>query len=796
MLKHYYSRITLLSVLSLFVLINFSSCSNTKYLRDNQSLYEETAVTVLSTSKVKDEKIPELKKELIKLARPKPNTKVLGLFKFRLWLYNRNKEKRKGFRAWLTQKIGEKPVLMDSTLLERSVRIMNNYLFNKGYFNSSINYTVHTKNQHTKVQYTATIAHPYEISSLAWPTDTLALGKLLKKHKDKSLLKVNSQFDASILQAEIKRITNLVKNHGYYDFKSQYIHFNIDSTQEQGKVAIDLLIKPPSPPDTIHKVYHINNIFINAQFDPSASKEIYVDTLLIDDYHFITPAIKKFKPEMITDFLLIEKNDLYIQRNYDYVINQLLELGVFKFVNIRYEKVDKIDRQNWLNCYIYLTPNEKTLLSAEAEVNTQSRITNSLWGTALNFSYTNRNAFQGAEAFSFSLLSGLEFNQNPEEQGIINTLDISGKFNLAIPKFLTPIPIKRVSRFYRPKTNITLGVNYLRRINLYTLNSYNFTFGYDWRQNSQKRHIFNPIAINLLGLLDKTPELENAFDQNPLLRKSLEEQVLIGTNYSFIYSTQNLNKTESFSFLRANVDLSGNTVYFFEKVAKAAGIVDADKPIKVLSNKYSQYARFELDLRHYHVFNKRHTLVGRFNGGLGIYYGNSDVLPYVKQFFVGGANSMRAFEIRSIGPGNFGKAILPEDVIFNEFDRTGDIKLEANIEYRFNITSLLKGAVFTDIGNIWLLEEERRTIDPVTGMIFFGRPTGEFLFPTFLTQLGIGSGVGLRIDFSYFVMRFDFAVPIRKPQLAEGEKWIKVDFKNKAWREDNLKLRLAIGYPF
>ncbi|OWY19143.1 hypothetical protein C7N43_01770 [Sphingobacteriales bacterium UPWRP_1] len=795
----------LLLLTLLYLALVLGSCSNVKHLPQGKSLYTATSIHIDPTAQITDKYT--VKKDLYALSRPKPNKKMMGVLRFKLSVYTQTKNKKKGFGKWLNEKIGEPPVLLDTALLERTKRNMQQYMFNHGYFNNAVSFTTEEKNRRSQVTYNVTAISPYKVKNIYYPSDTIdTINSLVRNMQPQALIKPGHEFNVDKLQAEINRIAYELHCKGYYDLISKDLFFELDSTQGTRTIDVYLKVKPPATGGK-HKSYTINNVYVFPDYEVGKPPAAYTDTLQVNNFHYIASNKNRFNPNTITGVLLLKKGDLYSQKNWEYSLNHLLGLGVFKFVNVKFEKADTSANNPMLDCRILLTPARRMGISGEVELNNRAQqsvlgaATSSLLGTAATLSYKNKNLLGGAEAFSFTLFTGLELNpQNRKsaitDNALINTLNLSGELQLAVPKFIVPFKLQNQSRYFLPKTNIRLSASYLRRINFYTLNSFNINFGYDWNENSRKRHLFNPVSASLLSLRNKEAAFEEQLAQNSFLRRSFEEQIIAGSNYTYIYNTQNISQAVNFIYFKAGFDLAGNTLYAADRLLKVSGAINKDKQVKILGSSYAQYARAEFDIRHYNLLSRGNSLVSRFNVAVGVPYGNSAVLPYVKQYFVGGPNSVRAFRIRSIGPGSFGAYAVPDTIVIDEFDRTGDIKIEANLEWRFPIVSMLKGALFTDLGNIWTLRSETSGTDPDTGEPIVTRPGGRFGFGTFWSQIAIGTGAGIRLDFSYFVMRFDLGVPIHNPSLSNSEQWPVKNMFEKKWLRSNTNLNLAIGYPF
>ena len=370
----------------------------------------------------------------------------------------------------------------------------------------------------------------------------------------------------------------------------------------------------------------------------------------------------------------------------------------------------------------------------------------------------------------------MEKTENPTSQ-FFNSLEATGSAAITFPRFLVPFKFENASKRFRPTTKATLELNYFLRRDLFSRNSIDLTFGYDWQVNQERRHLLTPFSINFITL-NPTDTFQVLLNENPRLRSSYEQRFILGIDYSYIYNEQRERK-RNYNYFRGDISLAGNSMQAIQSIV--GGNKNEDGQYEIFNNPYAQFAKAELEFRNYRLFTGNTQLVTRFIGGLGVPYGNSDVLPYVKQFIIGGTNSLRGWTVRTLGPGsdttNIGTILL---------DQTGDVKLEGNAEFRFDVFSRLKGALFVDAGNIWTI-----TDDP-------DRTNEEFKFDRFAKEIAVDAGVGFRLDFTYFIFRFDIGIPLRDPSLPDGERWIanEINLGSKEWRQENLLLNLAIGYPF
>jgi outer membrane protein insertion porin family len=502
------------------------------------------------------------------------------------------------------------------------------------------------------------------------------------------------------------------------------------------------------------------------------------DTLRIDGCNYID-LDKKFDPDVIVRSIFFRKGAAYSRNKHDLTLNRLMNLGVFKFVNIRFVNADSAGIPR-LEPHIYLTPLSLKNLRFELEGVSQS---NNLAGPVLNSSYRNRNLFGGAELFTLSFEAGLEIPVGGGQSGG-NSYEIGTRGELELPKFVTPFRLDNVSSLFVPKTHIVLGFNLLNRLLYYQLFSVDASFGYNWKESISKEHNFNPLSITFAHLTNTTQKFNDLLSANPLLQKSFEEQFIIGQNYSFTYNDQLEKDHMNHVYFKGSIDLSGNLLQLVQSLF-IKHQATPNTPYNIFGTTYSEYYKFDIDWRYYYnTIDQRSSIASRLIAGIGVPYGNSATLPYVKQFYIGGTNSVRAFSVWGLGPGSYR---TPDSIAAKSFlEQAGDIKLEANTEYRFPIISIIKGALFVDAGNIWLLNE-----DP-------NRPGSKFSGKTFLDEIAVGTGFGVRLDLSFFILRFDLAFPLRIPYLPQGERWVinKINFGDPSWRKNNLAFNIAIGYPY
>jgi outer membrane protein assembly factor BamA len=751
-------------VLSAFAL----GCSNTAYLAKGEKLYTGADVNIEEKKDVPN--TGDLKNQLDLLVKPEPNGKLLGLFRFKLWLYN---------IGIFKESLGEPPVLLQSVVPDRVVARMRTLLENKGYFWADVRYTVHEAENTADIQYNVAIQSPYRINGITVKGGNDALVEAIRSTMGETLLTAGDQYDLGKLKQERERIDAALKEKGYFYFSPDLIVFQADSTAGNRTVDLSLQVKRDLPVEATRS-YTIGNIYIYSGYALNRDSVIIPagGTVSVDGCTYID-LDQEFQPDVILRSVFFKKGAAYSRKNHDLTLNRLMNLGVFKFVNIRFVNDDSAGIPR-LEPHIYLTPLSIKNIRFELQGVSKS---NNLAGPVFNSSFRNRNLFGGAELFTLSFEAGLEIpiGGGPSAG---NSYEIGTRGELDLPKFVTPFRLDNLSSLFVPKTRIVLGLSLLHRLEYYQLLSVDASFGYNWKESITKEHNLSPLSMTFAHLTGTTQKFNDLLSNNPLLRKSFEEQFIIGQNYSFTYNDQLEKDHKNHLYFKGSIDLSGNLLNLVQSLFIKHSATP-DTPYKIFGTTYAQYYKFDIDVREYfNAIDQTASIASRLIAGIGVAYGNSATLPYVKQFYVGGSNSVRAFVPRGLGPGSYK---IPDSVAVKSFfDQVGDIKLEANTEYRFPIVSILKGALFVDAGNIWLLRE-----DP-------GRPGGTFSSKTFLDEIAVGTGFGLRLDLSFFILRFDLAFPLRVPSLPTNERWVinKINFGDPSWRKNNLALNIAIGYPY
>jgi outer membrane protein assembly factor BamA len=771
------------------------SCQVSKKLEHNQYLLTKNIIHN-SNKEISND-------ELLKVVKQKPNRKIFWFVRFHLTVYNMfNREKETKWNKWWKTTIGEEPVIFDSLSMNTSSKQITKYLQAKGYFNATVKDSAqHRKNIKKKrvwVHYNIKANKPYKIKNIKYIVDDIYIKNKVLSDTINSLLKKGNNYDIDLLSKERDRITTILKNDGYFYFSREYIYFKVDSSLQNHQLDItvdikNISIKSTGNSDSVvsekHKQYYINKIEILTPASLSIVDSVKYDTLQSDDYIFIFKNKLRYNPKAITQCIFVKREQLFRVNAVEQTYNKLSNTRAFKFVNIQfnevaYDSVKNKDGKHYLDCKIRLVSSKAQSYSIEAlGTNSAGNL-----GIAGNIIYQHKNIFRNFENFNFKIKGGMEFqNTNLAEDNDLlnhylpfNTYEYGSEMSLSIPGFLLPVSADKFSKSSYPKTLLSIGYNFQQRPHFWRSIT-NAVFGYEWKETEYKKHIINPAELNIVNIFKDVffNEQINA-TKDLLIINSYQNHLTTATNYSFIYNNQDINKARNFSYFKGNIEFAGNLLRginnlgnkfllnkFLETRKDSTGIY------RIFGINYAQYMRADIDYRYYNIINNKISLVFRFYTGVGVTYGNSSVMPFEKSFWLGGANSLRAWHMKGVGPGSY------YDSLGTGYDKTADMALETNLEYRFKIYRILEGAVFADAGNIWLLKKDSKRIG------------SEFELNRFYKEIALGTGLGFRLNFSYFIIRFDGAIPLRDPKLPENKRWLGKDITTK-----DIIFNIAIGYPF
>jgi len=756
---------------SVFVIFSYllSSCTGLSNLPEGEKLYTGAKIKLETTGQV-DKKL--IKSVISEALRPEPNNSYFGM-RPQLMLYQMPGENPTTKLGQWIKKRGDAPVLMRQVRPQATAAIIDARLFNMGIFNSITDYKIVEKKHTSGIIYTSYIHKPFTIKDLDSAISDDSLSAVILSGKDKSLIKQGDNYNLDVLKNERIRIDALLKNKGYFYFNPDYLLFKADTSMLSHTISLKLTLKQDIPENAL-TVYRINKVIINQDYSLNENTDSTQHAFQYENNLFTgIENDAKINPKVILRSVFLKKDDVYSRENHSITLNRLMTMGTFKFIQVRFSDSDTT-ANGYLDVTILMTPVANYTFQAGLDIVTKS---NDYSGPRINLSMLDRNAFKGAEMLNVSMAGSFEAQLGNNNN--LYSYSWNPQAELTLPRILAPFPINSTS-WYIPKTRFLLSYNYLKRVNYFDLNTFQFIYGYKWKDNIKIEQELNPINISYTTIRNQSETFIELLNANPFLKKSYEEQFISGASYLFTYNDQVIPGKKLQSYFQLRAETGGNLFSLAKSIAGEE--VSAENPSKILGSVYSQYAKLSVEGRSYYTFASRNKVAMRLFAGMAGSYGNSSTLPYSKQFFSGGPNSIRAFLINSLGPGTY----LQNTAVNSFLQLGGDVKVEMNAEYRFNIYKYFKGALFVDAGNVWLQKASASGI---------GTP---FMFSSFMNELAVGAGLGLRVDVSFFVLRFDLATPLRKPWLPENERWVlnQMKLSDPAWRTQNLVLNIAIGYPF
>ena len=641
-----------------FILLFFcllTSCNVTKDLKGNEYLVSKTSIKFKNPENIKKGK--KLKADLNQVIKPQPNS---GVFKFGLKIYQigERSKKKKGFRKWMQKNFGEAPAYYDEISQSRNRLRMKRLLKDNGFLRSDIEVDTLVKGKKIEMTYHVLTDGQYKINQIYLPSDTTAVGRLIRRNQKKTLLKEGTFYSEIALSSERTRLSEIASRDGYLEFNENHIYYFIDTIP--GTFTTDIYMRVKAPTDTpVHRRYRIGKTIIHSNYDLSNPDLVKKkDTIQIKSDLIILENDRLIDYQVLERMILQNEGDIVSQKLQNVSVSHLLDLGIFKFVNLKYERTTD-SLQSIVNRNFYLTPAFNQKISGNLELNNR---TGRFYGIAASGNYQHKNILKKAITFNTSISGGLE-TQIGNDLGFINTLQLNVEASLSAPRFILPFKVKPNSGLFIPQTTLKIGNDFQRRVSLFSINSSNFKLGYQWKETAEKQHLIYPFSINRVIVLNKTQEFEDVINANPRLENSFKNLFIGGLDYTYIFTNQSADIKKNYWFFKGNVRTSGNLTHL---AAKAFNFPkNTDGKYKLLSLPYAQFTSLEMDLRFYKKI-KKHTLATRISPAVGFSYGNSDVLPYIEQFFVGGANSLRAFRLRSVGPGGFVRATTSSNGVENQ----------------------------------------------------------------------------------------------------------------------------------
>jgi len=756
-----FTKLLIASVLLMLV----SSCNIYRYVPEKDYLF--TGSKISFDTKYKD--ASEIKSSLLSRTWPVPNNKTVFV-PISLVSYSISKPTdKKGLNHLLHDKFGEPPVLLSQANPADMRRRMVAQLHDMGFLNARVQDSVIIDKRKAHINFRVMPGVRYTIDTLIFPSDSSKLSKAIAATSELTLLKRGTPFSVERIKAERERIDLELRNKGYFYFTPDFLALAAD-TNHKNHVFTSIVVKPDVPAEA-KNTYTINNFIIYSNYSSDRDSVLHKIPSRQEDGFKHVDTLPRFKPVLFRQNILMKEGDLYSYESHKTTVQRMVNLNNFKFINTTFTPADSA-KTPALDVELFLTP--YTRRSLQAEIGAYSK-SNNFAGTELKLKLTNRNLFHKGDHIDLDLSAGYERLVKSKDNEYYSNQNYAGSVNFYRPVFYLPFKIRRIDSDYIPKNKISAGAEYMIKPKLYTARSVRFSFGYLWKTGDNWEHLFDPIVVNLVNPTNITPEYDSTLAEDPNLAKSFEKQFIVGGEYTLNYSNANTNSSIFRIYNSTSIGLSGNLLSLFVKPASISGDQEA-----LLGVPYAQYLLASNDFRVYMKLTERTTWVNRLFFGYGYSYANSQIMPYIKQFFIGGSNSLRAFRTGTLGPGSYSDSLITSQAV-----QAGEIKFEYNSEFRFKVMKYIYTAVFTDVGNIWYRKEQPDA--PGSG---FTR--------NWPKELAVDAGLGLRIDANIMVIRLDLAIPLRIPSLPEDQRWVidDIDIGSKQWRKDNVVLNIAFGYPF
>ena len=776
-----------------------AACNVTRSLPEGEYLLSKVSFNDDKTTP-RDERITADRDDLESYVRQSPNKRILGI-DFYVWVYEMANPQKTNWWNNFKRKIGEEPVLLDTMLTNKSVQNLQTYLHTRGYFDSSVECKVDTTRRRRRAELTYTIhqGEPTRIDTLSYDFRDESLRSIILADTATSLLHPGDVLDITRLDAERERIAKNLNNRGYLDFTVNNISYDVDTIGRRDSAYVKMVVSPTlvrydergAQVWEDNAVYRIRNINVYPTYDPMLrstrgfKQDAVLDTV---DYYGLTiirdlSSTPQLRNAVLRRTIPIYPNYIYSAEQVNHTNKELMSLGFFRNTKIDFTRVDNDDsyvtylgsdnselrstREEYIDCNIYCTPALKQAMKVEVEASS----TSTFYGLSATLGYSNKNVFRGAEAFDIAARFGFEFmyardvaKRSAQELGITA--------GLSFPRFLAPFHTSPGMKISQPRTRLELAFDYQNRP-YYRRNIFTTRWAYSWQQGDRASVVLRPVDINWIDVKEVDEKFLADID-NRYLRTSFESQLNAGLSASYTYNTQRSDFDQNVTIFRANLETAGNLIQGLESLFSHHA--PGKDYYEILGIRYSQYVRADVSASHKINLGHKIALAGRLFAGVGVTYGNSKgrSIPFDRMFYCGGANSMRGWVPRTLGPGN-----QPNVTDTSYPSQVGDMRLEANLEFRFPIWWRFHGAIFADVGNVWYLRDTEGS-----------NPEEVFHFNSFYRQLGFNSGLGIRIDATFVIIRFDLGLQLHNPGMPEGQRWI----HNLKW--SNMALNFGVGYPF
>ena len=765
---------TIISVTSVCLALCLSGCSTTKSVPDDDQLYIGLTKIDYQNYESCDHSATTIEEIEAALAAA-PNGALFGSsyyrspIQYRLWIYNAYYDSDKKFAKWMTKTFGKEPVLMSNVNPELRASVAETVLKNHGYFQGVVKYDIIDRSnpKKKKIGYTVDMGHLWTVDTLEYLNFPEETYPLINGSLDDALVKHDTPFDAPTLESERSRIATLLRNNGYFYYQSNYASYLADtvSSETPGTALMRLQMADDVPAEATRKWY-IGNIQIDLRKQTDKQLNDSLEHRFFKmRYNGSKPALR---PRVVLSQLKLRPRQLYSLDNYQQSIENLNGLGIFSSTSVTFSKRDTTETCDTLDVTLSCTLNKPYDFYIETNYNAQ---VNGRQGPELVIGLTKRNAFRGGEKLDINLHGSYEWESGNNTQGVssgVNSYEYGADVSLEFPRLLVPWKVK--PRYYTtPSTTASISFDVMQRPDYFKMFNISAEWTYKWQKTRTSVHEFSPLILQYQQLKDVTAEFDSIMTDNPYIYTTMRDVFIPKIRYTYKYSSMDSRNPLTWEL---TVTEAGNIISLGEM---AFGKEWAEKDKRLFNNPYSQFVKLETALTKTWQLTEGSQLVGHLEGGVIWTYGNSDTAPYSEQFYVGGANSIRAFTVRTIGPGSYTTDVAKTSYL----DQTGDIKIQANLEWRFRFFGSLYGAAFLDAGNVWALRDDGY------------REGGKFEFKHIIKEMALGTGVGVRYDLDFLVIRLDWGIGLHVPYETG-----KSGFYNVPSFSNSQSLHLAVGYPF
>lgn len=751
---------TQLKVYSLFIImLIIVSCSTTKHVPNGEYLLDKVKINTEVNDISKD--------ELSGYIRQKPNARVFGVFRMQLGIYNLSGNDTTKWINRTLRKIGDEPVLLNPVQTKITMQQLTQLYKNKGYINASVDTTITYINKKAKVDYYIKSNTPYRLGRYDVQIDNELL-TAIALDTSRSVIKPDMLFDTDVFEAERNRISSQFRELGYYNFNKELLIFNADSTLREHKVNVTLVLRDEANPrinpkaKTIFNRYKIRSVTYLNRSDLSASSTAIntqkLDTIQSRGFTLIGDGTNEIQINTLIHNTYLNPGTIYNDASVEKTYSALNMLGAVKYVNISFKEVD----ENNLDCQIVIVPSKTVSMSVEAE----ATFTDGFWGVRGNIGAVDRNFMRGAETLSVQGSSALEWQNNVLAQ------EWGAQVGLRFPVFMMPFVDFETRRNLHANTELNSSYIYQFRPGEFTTINLGGGFKYRWLR-TQFVHNFEFANLSYVYFPSFSEEFRQTYLNTGRYNKyNYEDHFILRMGYSGSYTSFNTARPlHDYSTSRYSIESAGNLLYGINNIL---GNTKTDGAYRIFNIRYAQYFRAEYNTTRHQIIDASNRFVFHLGAGVGVPYGNAEVIPYERRFYAGGANSVRGWSESTLGPGVYKRI----DAKRRDYNQVGDVKLDLSMEYRAKMFWVLEGAAFLDAGNIWTIRNYPEQLG------------GAFQPTEFLKQLAIAYGGGLRLDFSFFIFRLDVGVRLFDPVRTRREQWrIKPD-------SGDFAFHLAIGYPF